>query len=304
MSATGVLPVIPIIGLFGLLVAVITFFSIKRHSPGNELMQEIAGKIYLGAMVFLKREYTIIALFMVIIFIALTLMLGIWTGIAYLAGAICSMFAGWFGMQAATRTSPRACQGAKDGGAPAALGIAFQGGSVMGLAVACLGVIGLGIFFFFLKHDATNAPLIINGFAMGASSIALFARVGGGIYTKSADVGSDLVGKVEAGIPEDDPRNPGVIADLVGDNVGDTAGMGADLFESYVGSVVAAMAIGATFADPLARMSLPLALIAMGLIASLIGIFSMGFLKKMNPQSALRYSTYIAAIVMTVSCAP
>ncbi|MDH3216765.1 MAG: sodium-translocating pyrophosphatase [Candidatus Krumholzibacteria bacterium] len=298
--ATTLLQVIPWIGALGMLVAVITFFAVKRHSPGNETMQQIADRVYVGAMTFLKREYTIITIFMVVIFVALAWLLGIWTGVAYLAGAMASMFAGWFGMQAATRSAARACQGAKEGGTPAALSIAFQGGSVMGLSVASLGVLGLGIFFLFLRHDPQNAPLVINGFAMGASSIALFARVGGGIYTKSADVGADLVGKVEAGIPEDDPRNPGVIADNVGDNVGDTAGMGADLFESYVGSVVATMAIGATFAEPLARMTLPLALIASGLIASLVGIFSMGFLKKLNPQSALRFATYISGGVFVI----
>jgi K(+)-stimulated pyrophosphate-energized sodium pump len=291
---------IPWIGVLGMVVAVITFFTVKRHSPGNETMQQIAQRVYVGAMTFLKREYSMIAIFMVIVFAALAILLSVWTGVAYLAGALSSMFAGWFGMQAATRTSARACQGAKEGGSSLALAIAFQGGSVMGLTVASLGVIGLGIFFIFLKHDPQNAPLVINGFAMGASSIALFARVGGGIYTKSADVGADLVGKVEAGIPEDDPRNPGVIADNVGDNVGDTAGMGADLFESYVGSVVATMAIGATFAEPLARMTLPLALIAGGLIASLVGIFSMAIFKRMNPQTALRMATYTAGIVFIV----
>jgi K(+)-stimulated pyrophosphate-energized sodium pump len=290
----------PWIGVLGMIAAVIAFFSVSRHSPGNKKMQDIADKIHTGAMVFLKREYMIISVFMVLIFIVLSTMLSFWTGIAYLCGAICSGFAGWFGMEAATRTGPRACQGAKDGGTAKALAIAFQGGSVMGLTVAALGVIGLGIFFFFLKDSPTEAPLIINGFAMGASSIAFFARVGGGIYTKSADVGADLVGKIEAGIPEDDPRNPGVIADLVGDNVGDTAGMGADLFESYVGSVVATMAIGATFAAPLARMTLPLALIAGGLIASLIGVFSMSVLKKLAPQHALRVVTYVSGIVFIV----
>ncbi len=291
---------IPWVGVLGMVVATITFFSLKKHPPGNELMQQIADRIYVGAMTFLKREYTIIGIFMIVVFVALSTLLSLWTGIAYLTGALCSMFAGWFGMQAATRTSARACQGAKDGGTPLALAIAFQGGSVMGLTVASLGVIGLGLYFIFLRHDPQSAPLVINGFAMGASSIALFARVGGGIYTKSADVGADLVGKVEAGMPEDDPRNPGVIADLVGDNVGDTAGMGADLFESYVGSVVATMAIGATFADPIGRMTLPLALIAGGLIASLIGIFSMAIFKRMSPHTALRAATYTAAAVFVV----
>ncbi|NIO29102.1 MAG: sodium-translocating pyrophosphatase [Candidatus Latescibacteria bacterium] len=299
MSNT-LIPIMPWLGGFGLLIAALTYVTIKRYSAGNEKMIDIAEKIHLGAMVFLKREYSIIAIFMVVIFVTLSLALSIWTGIAYLTGALCSMLAGWFGMEAATRTSPRACQGAKDGEAPRALAIAFQGGSVMGLCVASMGVLGLAIYFFFTKHNPQNAPLVINGFAMGASSIALFARVGGGIYTKSADVGADLVGKVEAGIPEDDPRNPGVIADLVGDNVGDTAGMGADLFESYVGSVVATIAIGATFANPIPKMALPLVLISIGLIASLLGIWSMGILKRMNPQSALRTATYVSGIIFII----
>jgi len=182
-----------------------------------------------------------------------------------------------------------------DGGISRALSVAFRGGSVMGISVAALGLVGLGFFYMF-----TQNPFIINGFAMGASSIALFARVGGGIYTKSADVGSDLVGKIEAGIPEDDPRNPGVIADNVGDNVGDTAGMGADLYESYVGSVVATMAIGAVLMDPLRYMSLPIILIGIGLVASLLGIFSITYLKRLNPQSALRYATYVSGIIFII----
>ncbi|MEE9270677.1 MAG: sodium-translocating pyrophosphatase [Candidatus Krumholzibacteria bacterium] len=292
---------IPWVGVIGMIIATITFFMVLRHSPGNEVMQQIGERVHAGAMVFLKREYSIIAVFMVVVFAALAIMLSIWTGVAYLVGALSSMFAGWFGMEASTRSATRTCQAAKEGGAPAALAIAFQGGSVMGLTVASLGVIGLGFFLIFLRHDPQNAPLVINGFAMGASSIALFARVGGGIYTKSADVGADLVGKVEAGIPEDDPRNPGVIADNVGDNVGDTAGMGADLFESYVGSVIATMAIAAVaYSEPLARMTVPLALIAVGLVASILGILSMGIFKRMDPMSALNYSTYTAGILFLI----
>ena len=299
MSET-LIPIMPFLGGFGLIIALITFISLKRYAPGNEKMVDIADKIHMGAMVFLKREYTIIAIFMVIIFTALSWTISIWTGVAYLTGAISSMLCGYFGMEAATMTSSRTCQGAKDGQTPRALAIAFQGGSVMGLCVAAMGVLGLSIYFYFTKHDPASAPLVINGFALGASSVALFARVGGGIYTKSADVGADLVGKVEAGIPEDDPRNPGVIADLVGDNVGDTAGMGADLFESYVGSVVASMAIGATFVDPIARMSLPLVLISIGLVASLIGIWSMSIFKRMNPQTALRMAMYTSGVVFVI----
>jgi K(+)-stimulated pyrophosphate-energized sodium pump len=292
------LPLVPWIGVAGMVIAVITFFMMKRHSPGDEVMQGISDKVHLGAMTFLKREYTILAVFAVLVFAALYWQLGKWTAIAYIAGAASSAFAGWFGMEAATRCSPRTTQAAKTGGAPAALAVAFQGGSVMGLTVAALGVIGIGAWFIFLKGAPKDMPLVINGFAMGASSIALFARVGGGIYTKSADVGADLVGKVEAGIPEDDPRNPGVIADNVGDNVGDTAGMGADLFESYVGSVIATIAIAATqFDNPLPWMLVPVAMITVGLVASTLGIWSMNIFKSMNPMAALNWSTYTAGIL-------
>jgi K(+)-stimulated pyrophosphate-energized sodium pump len=286
---------VPWLGLAGMVVAVLTYLDIMRKSAGNELMRKLNDKIHHGAFVFLRREYQIIAIFIVVVFVVLSLALSIWTAVAFLSGALCSMTAGLLGMQASTRSNARTTQAAIDGGISRALTVAFRGGSVMGISVAALGLVGLGFFYMF-----TQNPLIINGFAMGASSIALFARVGGGIYTKSADVGSDLVGKVEAGIPEDDPRNPGVIADLVGDNVGDTAGMGADLYESYVGSVVATMAIGAVLTDPLRMMSLPLVLIGIGLIASLLGIGSISFLKKLNPQSALRYATYVSGIIFIV----
>ncbi len=298
----ALLRLVPWLGVFGMVVAVATYFSMLKHPPGDALMQSIAEKVHSGAMMFLKREYTIIAVFMVLVFVALVLLIHLWTAIAYLCGALASMLAGWLGMNAATRAATRACRGAKVGGTTRALAIAVEGGSVMGISVAALGVIGLGFFFLALRGgDPRTATLVINGFAMGASSIALFARVGGGIYTKSADVGADLVGKVEAGIPEDDPRNPGVIADNVGDNVGDTAGMGADLFESYVGSVVATMAIGATMQNAVPRMTLPILLIAAGLVASLIGIASMSVLKRTSPQSALRNSTYVSAILFLLA---
>ena len=289
-----ILDIAPWVGVAGMLVAVLTYFNVKRYPEGTEVMKKIADKIHHGAFVFLKREYSIIALFIVVIFAVLTFALSLQTAIAFLVGAVCSMGAGLLGMEAATRSSVRACQGAKDGGIGRALVIAFSGGSVMGISVAALGVIGIGFYFLF-----TQDPKIINGFAMGASSIALFARIGGGVYTKSADVGADLVGKIEAGIPEDDPRNPGVIADNVGDNVGDTAGMGADLFESYVGSVVAAMALGAamTGVDNLRYMALPILLITAGLIASIIGIWAIGILKKAGPQEALRYSEYTSGVI-------
>jgi K(+)-stimulated pyrophosphate-energized sodium pump len=287
---------IPIIGIIGLLFALLIYKLVMKHDPVNEKMKEIAEQIHIGAMVFLKREYQIIAIFMIIVFVVLSFFLSLYTGIAYIGGAISSMLAGIFGMQAATRSSSRSCQAAVTGGSPLALLTAFLGGSVMGISVAAIGVVGLGLVFFFTKN-----PEIISGYALGASSVALFARVGGGIYTKSADVGADLVGKVEAGIPEDDPRNPGVIADNVGDCVGDTAGMGADLFESYVGSVVATIAIAATFSEMAFEYSaLPIVFITIGLIASLIGIFSINILKKFNPQTALRNTTYVSGIIFII----
>lgn len=295
MSLQQAAGIVPWIGVAGMVFAITSYLYIKRTPPGNAKMVRIAEHIHKGAMVFLKREYQIVAIFIACMFVILLRLLTFWTGVAFLSGAACSMLAGFLGMKAATRSSSRTCQGAIDGGAPRALSIAFRGGSVMGISVASLGVVGLGIFYYFTKD-----PLIINGFAMGASSIALFARVGGGIYTKSADIGADLVGKVEAGIPEDDPRNAGVIADNVGDNVGDTAGMGADLFESYVGSVVATLAIGATLTHPLRWMSVPVLLIMVGLISSVVGVSSMGLLKKISPQSALRNSTYISAIIFII----
>lgn len=286
----------PILGLVGLAVAGIFYLSITRMSPGNERMQEIADSIHLGAMVFLKREYLIVTAFVSVIFIALSIALSPLTGLAFLTGASFSMAAGFFGMKAATRANVRTTQAAKDGGIGSALTVAFKGGAVMGISVASLGLLGIGIYYYFTKETE-----IINGFAMGASSIALFARVGGGIFTKSADVGADLVGKVEAGIPEDDPRNPAVIADNVGDCVGDTAGMGADLFESYVGSVIATMAIGATLMNPLSAMSLPLLLVMAGLVASLLGVFSIGIFSNMNPERALHMPTYLAGGLFLIS---
>lgn len=299
----------PLLGIGGLGFAYFIYQAVTNRPDGNERMREIGGYIYEGAMAFLRREYTILTYFVVIIFLLLTIFVSVRTGIAFVSGGLCSVLAGLFGMQAATKANVRTSQAAKDAGEGEALLVAFDGGAVMGLSVASLGLIGVG-FFLWLYHTPETAQYI-NGFAMGASSIALFARVGGGIYTKAADVGSDLVGKVEAGIPEDDPRNPGVIADNVGDNVGDVAGMGADLFESYVGAIIAAIAIGATVSistlSDLAQagisndhirmslMTLPLDVAAVGLISSLVGIYSMRVLKNIGPQAALRYSTYIAA---------
>ena len=275
MTLLELIPYSYILGLLGLLFAILLYFYVKRYPKGTALMQEIAEAIHSGAMIFLRREYTYIIVFVAIVFIVLWKLFSVYTSLAFITGAACSMLAGYIGMKGSTRSAVRSAQGAVDGGTSHALTIAFQGGAVMGIAVASLGLAGLGLFF------AKN-PEIINGFAMGASSVALFARVGGGIYTKSADVGTDLVGKVEAGIPEDDPRNPGVIADNVGDNVGDTAGMGADLFESYVGSVIASIAIGATMAPNINYMSLPILLIAIGLVCSIFGVFSINILKKFS----------------------
>ncbi|RKX97789.1 MAG: sodium-translocating pyrophosphatase, partial [Spirochaetes bacterium] len=261
------------------------------------------GFIHEGAMVFLKREYSILVLFIILVFFLLYWQINWQTSVAFLSGAISSMLAGFIGMTAATRANVRTAEAANTQGQAKALSISFFGGSVMGLSVASLGLIGLGIFFYIFGKDPATAK-IINGYAMGASSIALFARMGGGVYTKSADVGADLVGKVEAGIPEDDPRNPGVIADNVGDNVGDIAGMGADIFESYVGSVVATIAIGATAAmcatNRIEYMSMPLLVVMAGLIASFIGILSIKVLSRINPQAALRYSTFIAGLFLVI----
>jgi K(+)-stimulated pyrophosphate-energized sodium pump len=288
-------PFVFILGLLGLTFALLLYFVIKRFPAGTPLMQEIAEAIHSGAMVFLRREYSYIALFVAVVFFLLWKLFMLYTALAFLTGATCSMLAGYIGMKASTRASVRTTEAAKQGGLAPALALAFQGGAVMGISVAAMGVAGIGLIYFF-----TRDPLIINGFAMGASSVALFARLGGGIYTKSADVGADLVGKVEAGIPEDDPRNPGVIADNVGDNVGDTAGMGADLFESYVGSVIASMALGATLTPALNYMSLPLLLITLGLVCSFLGVLSMRLMKRMAPQSALRNTYYFAGFLFLI----
>ena len=237
----------PFIGLGGLLCSLLLYFYIKKAPAGTPEMVEISEAIHEGAMAFLKREYTILAGFIVIVFVLLFAFVGSHTAYAFLLGAVCSISAGYTGMKAACHANVRTAQAANQYGQGPALGIAFSGGAVMGLAVAGLGLFGVGaLASAFGIWDNISQASTINGFAMGASSIALFARVGGGIFTKSADVGADLVGKVEAGIPEDDPRNPAGIADNVGDNVGDVAGMGADIFESYVGSVIATIAIAAT----------------------------------------------------------
>jgi K(+)-stimulated pyrophosphate-energized sodium pump len=285
------------IGIIGLLLAAYLFSSMLRASAGSEKMREISGMIHEGAMTYLNRQYKTIFIFMVFVFVALMFLINIYVAIAYVFGGFCSIIAGYIGMNAATRANVRTSQAAVEKNEPKALGIAFSGGAIMGMAVASIGVFGLGIIFLLVKSLVLKA-LIVSGYSMGASSIALFARVGGGIYTKSADVGADLVGKVEAGIPEDDPRNPAVIADLVGDNVGDVAGMGADLFESYVGAVVATVAIGVLMAtNSFAWMILPLLLIASGTLASMVGVFFINLVQNVNPQAALRYATYVSAAI-------
>lgn len=289
----------PVFGIVGLITAALIYFYIKRQPSGTEVMIEISEAIHEGAMIFLKKEYKIISIFIIFVFIILSATISLFTALAFLSGALCSMLAGFFGMKAATRANVRTSQAANQEGQMKALQIAFSGGSVMGLSVASLGLIGIGIFFYLFSQ---KDPSIINGFAMGASSIALFARVGGGIYTKTADVGADLVGKVEAGIPEDDPRNPGVIADNVGDCVGDTAGMGADIFESYVGSIIATIAIGSTI-SPLSFkfMALPLLIVMLGLIASILGVLTIKIFSKLDPASILRYSTIFSALILLIA---
>jgi K(+)-stimulated pyrophosphate-energized sodium pump len=294
-----------IFGFFGLIIAWKLFESVDDEPAGNEKMTEIADAIHEGAMVFLSREYKMLGYFVGGVFLLLLVLIsvqnglwiGFWTAISYAVGAGCSMLAGFFGMNAATTSGVRTSQAASDGGQAKALNIAFNGGAVMGLCVASLGLIGVGgLFALFGRGDSIG---VISGFAMGASSIALFARVGGGIYTKTADVGSDLVGKVEAGIPEDDPRNPGVIADNVGDCVGDTAGLGADIFESYCGSMIATIALGAGMATlSFEYMALPLLVAMVGLVASVLGIRAMSSLGNMDPSAALRNVTFISAGAM------
>ncbi len=296
LGSLGIWP--PLAGAVGLAVASIIYFWIKRQSPGTEVMRDIAEQIHIGAMAFLKSEYKVLAIFVVVVFALLASFIGLDTAIAFAAGGLCSILAGLFGMTAATSANVRTSEAARGTGQARALLVSFLGGSVMGLSVASLGLLGIGTFFIFFGNYAHAE--VLSGFAMGASSIALFARVGGGIYTKAADVGADLVGKVEAGIPEDDPRNPAVIADNVGDNVGDVAGMGADIFESYVGSIIAAIAIAASTTMGMSFMFFPLVIAIIGLAASLLGIATIRIFANANPAAALRYSTIIALVLMIV----
>ena len=288
----------PLLGVFGLFVALAIYIVVSRYPAGNEAVTKIGDQIHSGAMTFMRREYSYLVPFAsVVIAIVYLSGLGLYTAIAVFAGALSSAIAGWLGMYSATKANVRTATAASESGSETALSIAFYGGSIMGLCVASLGLIGLGGLFYFISADH---PHSIEGFGMGASIVALFSRVGGGIFTKSADVGADLVGKLEAGIPEDDPRNPGVIADNVGDNVGDIAGMGSDIFESYCGSMIACIAIAGTFtvaADKSAMMFLPLALASIGLIASMIGIIIVRVFSSLSPASALRTGTIGAPIV-------
>jgi len=290
-----------VIGIIGFLFAFYLLLSVLRIKVDNQKMKEISDAIYEGAMAFLKRQYLSIFIFMVVVFCAMAYFLNLMIALAYVGGGACSMLAGFIGMNSATRANVRTASAAVTKNQGNALSVAFKGGAVMGMVVASLGIIGLSAIWLLIPDLATKAA-VVAGFSMGASSVALFARVGGGIYTKSADVGADLVGKVEAGIPEDDPRNPAVIADNVGDNVGDVAGMGADLFESYVGSIVASIALGALMAGAaLNWMILPLLLVVAGMLASMLGIVLIDLLKRFDPAAALRNATYISAVLFIVA---
>lgn len=284
----------PIIGAIALIFALARSASIGKLSEGNERMVEISGYIREGAMAFLRREYRSLVIFIVVLFVLIGVLLKSWTtAMCFLCGALFSMLAGYIGMRAATQANVRTTESARTGGMGSALRVAFAGGSVMGLSVVGLGLLGVGVLYLIFED-----PTIVTGFGLGASSIALFGRVGGGIYTKAADVGADLVGKVEAGIPEDDPRNPAVIADNVGDNVGDVAGMGADLFESYVGAIISAITLGILAFGPKGA-EFAMALSAVGVAASIIGVFFVRGGDK--PQKSLNAGTFGSAILTVIA---
>lgn len=296
----------PILGGIGLVVAFVLYLVVLKYPAGDGAVAEIAAEIHQGAMVFMRREYSVLFVFVAVITVFLFIGFKSWhTPVAFLVGAFCSAFAGYIGMFAATKANVRTTVAANTKGAAAALSVAFYGGSVMGLTVAAMGLLGLGSLYLLFGSDPAHAEAI-HGFGMGASSVALFSRVGGGIFTKSADVGADLVGKVEAGIPEDDPRNPGVIADNVGDNVGDVAGMGSDIFESYCGSMIASIAIASTMGLATVNqiagskadlMFVPLALASVGLICSVLGILIVRFMSAKSPEVALRIGTIGATLI-------
>ncbi|MBU5464198.1 sodium-translocating pyrophosphatase [Anaerotignum sp. MSJ-24] len=286
--------VAPVLGVIALVFAFILSGKVSKEEVGTDRMKEISTAISEGAHAFLTAEYKILAIFIIVLFILIGLGIGFGSAIAFVVGTLFSILAGYFGMSVATKANVRTANAARNSGMNRALSIAFSGGAVMGMSVVGLGLLGVSIFYM-----VTNDTNILFGFSLGASSVALFARVGGGIYTKAADVGADLVGKVEAGIPEDDPRNPAVIADNVGDNVGDVAGMGADLFESYVGAIVSAVTLGvAAFGAEGAIF--PLVLAAVGILAAIIGCFFVRGDEKSNPHKALKTGTYVASVIVIV----
>ena len=289
----------PALAVVALLFAFYKIAFVSKQDAGTERMKEISAAINGGAKAFLFAEYKILAIFVVVLFIAIGLGLGSWrTALCFLVGALFSILAGYIGMNVATKANVRTANAARTSGMNKALSIAFSGGSVMGMCVVGLGLLGASVLF--LIWNDTN---VLFGFSLGASSIALFARVGGGIYTKAADVGADLVGKVEAGIPEDDPRNPAVIADNVGDNVGDVAGMGADLFESYVGAIISAMTLGAVVIAQFGDLSVifPLVIAACGILASVIATFFVRGKEGSNPHKALKMGSYVSALLVVIA---
>ena len=307
MLTTAVLPIS--LGILGLVAAFLVYARILQTPAGEGRVKDIADEIHLGAMVFMASEYKRLAVFCVICIVALYASLGADTAIAFTLGALCSGTAGYIGMYTATKANVRTAVAANSKGAAEALNVAFFGGSIMGLTVASMGLFGIGVLYHFMGGTAHGIEAI-EGFAMGGSSVALFSRVGGGIFTKSADVGADLVGKVEAGIPEDDPRNPAVIADNVGDNVGDVAGMGSDIFESYCGSMIASMALAASMTmasvenlggDRAVLQFMPLVLASTGLVCSLLGILSVRMFADRSPDVALRFGTIGSAVIFIVA---
>lgn len=289
------LNIVPVLGLLGLLFAVYLAAKVNRQDPGTERMKEIASAISDGAQAFLTAEYKILVVFVGVLFVLIGIGIGNWiTAVCFVVGALFSTLAGFCGMKVATRANVRTANAAREKGMNKALSIAFSGGAVMGMCVAGFGVFGVSVIYILTKDVD-----IITGFSLGASSIALFARVGGGIYTKAADVGADLVGKVEAGIPEDDPRNPAVIADNVGDNVGDVAGMGADLFESYVGALISALTLGSVYFSVEGAV-FPLLIAGLGLAASILGTFFVKGDENSNPHKALKMGSYISSLLVLI----
>ena len=287
--------VVPVVSVLALLFAGYLAVKVAKQEEGREKMKEIASAISEGARAFLTAEYKILIVFVMVLFLLIGFGIGNWvTAICFVVGALFSTLAGYFGMNVATKANVRTANAARESGMNKALSIAFSGGAVMGMCVAGLGALGVSVVYILTKDVD-----VLSGFSLGASSIALFARVGGGIYTKAADVGADLVGKVEAGIPEDDPRNPAVIADNVGDNVGDVAGMGADLFESYVGSLVSALTLGVAV-SAISGVVFPLAIAGCGLVASIIGTFFVKGDEKVSPQKALKMGSNIAALLVVI----